>query len=172
MDIGSILLILSVFVLVVMFIGKPVLDHRSTGVSELDRSRSALMAERERLLDALQELDFDFSLGKIQQEDYSLQRTEMLKKGKDILQDLDSVEVRMAAARPRVSDAIEKAIADRRAAVVGGPRQPVAADDEAERVIAARKRDRSERSAGFCPQCGNAVQQSDKFCSKCGTVLS
>jgi hypothetical protein len=153
-----------------MFIGKPVLDHRATAVSDLDRSRSALMAEREQLLDALQELDFDFSLGKIQQEDYSLQRREMLEKGKDILQDLESVEVQVAASRPRVSDAIEKAIADR-AQPSTAARQPIAADD-GERVIAARKRERSERSAGFCPQCGNAVQQSDKFCSKCGTVLA
>lgn len=172
MDLGSFLILLSFFALVAMFVLKPIVDHRSTSVTKLDQKRSALLAERDHLLDILQELDFDFKLGKIQEEDYRLQRTEMLQNGKDLLQQIDDLESRITANRPKVSDAVEKAIAARRAAAAAGPRQPVSADDDLERMIAARKRERTEKSAGFCPQCGQPAQQSDKFCSKCGTSLA
>jgi len=172
MDLGSILLIFSVFLLVAVFIGKPVLDRRVSEVSESDQTRSSLLAEREQLLDTLQELDFDFKLGKIPENVYPVQRTRLLQRGAEILKKLDAVDEVITARRPQVSDAVEKAIADRRKAAGAGPKQPVAADDDVERLIAARKRDRNDRTAGFCPNCGQAVLQTDKFCSKCGHTLS
>ncbi len=36
------------------------------------------------------------------------------------------------------------------------------------RLIANRRRARSEKSSGFCPQCGKPIQKSDRFCPKCG----
>ncbi|HWQ84225.1 MAG TPA: zinc ribbon domain-containing protein, partial [Anaerolineales bacterium] len=48
----------------------------------------------------------------------------------------------------------------------------LAADDSIEVALAQRRRQRQEKSAGFCPQCGGPVQKSDRFCPKCGTVLS
>ena len=44
-------------------------------------------------------------------------------------------------------------------------------DDELEALLANRRRERQEKSAGFCPQCGGALQQSDRFCPKCGASL-
>lgn len=171
MDLGSLLILLSLFALVAMFIIKPIVDHRAVSVTDMDQKRSSLLAERDHLLDALEELDFDFKLGKIQADDYRIQRTEMLQDGKELLQEIDALEARINSSRPKISDAVEKAIANRRAAATAGPRQPVSADDDLERMIAARKRERVEKSAGFCPQCGQPVQKSDKFCSKCGTTL-
>lgn len=172
MDLGSILILLSLFVIVSMFVARPIVDRRAVSVTELEQKRSSLLAEQDHLLDALQELDFDFKLGKVREDDYRFQRMEMLRKGKMILQQIDELEHRITASRPKISDDIEKAIAARRAAAAAaGRRQPVSADDELERMIAARKRDRSEKPAGFCPQCGQPIVQSDKFCSKCGTPL-
>ena len=169
MDLGSILLILSVFVLVGFFNARPLLDKGGSFVSASDQTRSSLLAEREQLLDALQELDFDYKLGKIPEHIYPAQRTKLLQRGAEILKKLDAVEV---ARQPPLSDAVDRAIADRRAAARSGPQQPVTADDDVERLIAARKRERTEASAGFCPQCGQAIQKADKFCSKCGHTLA
>jgi hypothetical protein len=170
LDLGAILLLLSVLVVVGFVIARPFFDHKATAASELDRERSALLAEREQVLDALQELDFDFTLGKIAEEDYPAQRAVLLQRGSEVLQRLDAFEAKKPGLP--VSDAVEKAIADRRAAVNGGPRQPVAEDDEIERLVAARKRELAGRPAGFCHQCGQAIHQSDKFCSKCGALLN
>jgi ribosomal protein S27AE len=38
-------------------------------------------------------------------------------------------------------------------------------------LIASRRRERLEKAAGFCPQCGKPVQISDKFCPRCGASL-
>ena len=171
MDTGSILLIASVLLLTAMFIGKPLLDRDSKEISDRDRQRSSLLAEREQVLNILQELDFDFKLGKIQQDDYAVQRTQLLTKGSVILKELEAVENAIRKSRPK-SDDVERAIANRRAASASGPKQPLVADDELERKIAARRRDRNDSSAGFCPQCGQAIQMSDKFCSKCGATIS
>ncbi len=170
MDAGSILLILSVALLVGFVIARPLFDPKAIRNTAQDQERSSLLAEREQVLDALQELDFDHTLGKITEEDYPGQRATLLRRGVEVLKRLDALEAETPAAP--VSDAVEKAIADRQASVNGGPRQPVAADDEIERLIASRRRDLARRPTGFCHQCGQAVHQSDKFCSKCGASLN
>lgn len=170
MDLGSVLLILSVAILAGLLVARPFFDRHALGEPGPNQERSALLAERERVLDALQELDFDQVLGKIAAEDYPAQRAVLLQQGTEVLKKLDAVEAETPDAA--ISDVVEQAIADRRAAVNGGPRQPVAADDEIERLIASRRRDLAGRPAGFCHQCGQAVHQADKFCSKCGASLA
>jgi hypothetical protein len=46
-----------------------------------------------------------------------------------------------------------------------------AADNEVEKMIIERKKERSERSAGFCPKCGQPIQQSDQYCPGCGAKV-
>lgn len=167
MDTGALFLILAVVLMVGFYVARPFMDRSASAVSAADQERSSLLAERERVLDALQELDFDYRLGKIPEEDYPGQRSLLVQRGAAVLERLDALE----AIRKPVSDAVEKAIADRRANANAGPRQPVAADDEVERMIAARRREQSSKPTGFCPHCGQAVHQTDKFCSKCGNPL-
>jgi hypothetical protein len=169
MDTGSILLILSVALLAAFTVSRPFMERSAGNTGLPDKERSSLLAERERVLDALQELDFDHALGKIPEGDYPVQRAALLRKGADVLERLDALGPETPQAP--ISDAIERAIADRRESVKAGPRQPVAADDEIERLIASRRRDLAGRPTGFCHQCGQAVHQADKFCSKCGASL-
>ena len=68
MDIGSIFLILAILVPVVIFITRPILEHSATVVTDEEHQYSALLAERDRVLLALQELEFDHDLGKIPEE--------------------------------------------------------------------------------------------------------
>ncbi len=184
MDLGSIFLILSLLLLVVLFISRPLLENRSVAVSQEEHEMSALLAERDRLLNALQELDFDYALGKIPEADYPAQRAALVQRGVDVLRRLD--EMQEDSSTQDMEERIEAAIMARRAdaeavaapaglngagmlrpsAVAAGP------DDELEALIASRRRGRKEKSAGFCPQCGGAVQKSDRFCPKCGTKVS
>ncbi|HUF36921.1 MAG TPA: zinc ribbon domain-containing protein [Anaerolineales bacterium] len=170
MDAGSILLILSLALIVGWVIVRPFFDGSAIQTTGRDKERSSLLAERERILEALKELDFDFTLGKISEGDYPDQRDFLVRKGVAVLERLDALGPETQP--PAVSDAVEKAIADRRAATNGGPRQPIAADDEIERLIASRRRELAGKPAGFCHQCGQSIHQSDKFCSKCGASLN
>lgn len=199
--IGSIFFLLAMTLIVVLFVAKPFFQHekkRRAGDLSIqddnDHQRSTLLAERDRVLTALHELDFDYAMGKIPQEDYPEQRTVLLHTGAEVLRQLDVLSipdaangkdtaVRAASQAESIEDRIEAAVAARRAdsgrkaqpagiaVAVQLVRNGTSAADELEELIARRKRQRKESSAGFCPRCGKPVQKSDKFCSKCGNNL-
>jgi rubrerythrin len=184
MDLGSLFLILALALLAGVFISRPFFDRKFSqawipaprpGRTEKQHAQpdhehlySSLMAEYERLLAALQELEFDFNMGKIPPEDYPEQRMQLLKSGASVLKHLDELveniepetpEARMEAAAVAISLSGEQTSA--------GVREV----DDLEALITARRRKRNEKSAGFCPKCGRPVQTSDVFCPRCGCKL-
>jgi hypothetical protein len=196
MDLGSIFLILALIVLVGLFISRPFLRSQvvENPRTDTEQHRSALLAERDRLLNALQELDFDQGLGKIPAEDYPEMRSDLTRRAAGVLRELDLDTTGPTIEKPE--DWVERAVAARRAdafaanasaANVPAANVPVAnapalvtpaiagggtvAADEVEELIARRRNQRQERSAGFCPKCGKPVQKSDRFCSRCGQTL-
>ncbi len=181
MDIGSIFLILALLILVIVFVSRPLFDRNRqiSAAGEEEHELSHLMAERDRILNALQELDFDHALGKIPDEDYPSQRAFLLQRGAQVLRSLD--EMQAQESDQDIEARIEAAIAARRADTAARKEtepEPVlamagaSADDELELMLSNRRRARQEKSAGFCPQCGGPVQKSDRFCPKCGNSLA
>ena len=175
MDIASILLILAVAVLVAMYVSRPFFSRtpvvKTVDADPRERELSALLAERDRLLTALQELEFDQALGKIPAEDYPEQRAALLAAGAEVYRKLDEMEETAPAAS--AEDRLEAAVAARRADAVRTGQAPIPPrpSDDLEARIAARRSQRQEKSAGFCPGCGNPVQKSDRFCPRCGKTL-
>jgi hypothetical protein len=169
MDFGSIFLILSLAIVVALFVSQPLLGKRPAVNQQSqrqaraeDHDRSALLAERDRLLNALHDLDFDNTLGKIPEEDYPVQRAVLLKAGAEVLRKLDA----MGYKEESRSDASRVGKAQRKEwPVIAEP------DDELEEMIAAYRKERQEKSAGFCPKCGKPLRKSDQFCSRCGTSI-
>jgi hypothetical protein len=193
MDLGSLFLILSLAILVALFVSRPVYQrsqakkHPSEVSSEgkHEQEISALLAERDRILNTLQELDFDHAVGKIPEEDYPAQRAALVRHGAEVLRKLDIAQgtaqdeqASLASGDDRISR-LEAAVVERREQAVtqagagsNGRRTPAgAADDPLEARIGARRRARQEKAAGFCPQCGYPIQKSDQFCPKCGVRL-
>ncbi len=110
------------------------------------RQRADLLAARNSLYRALQELDFDRETNKVSDEDYAVQRYRLVAQGVATLQRLDAL-----PALPD-DDPIEAAVR----AFRGG-----------ETAAAPSK------SAGrFCARCGAAAAAADKFCGACGARLS
>lgn len=190
MDLGSIFLILALLILVGMFIGRPLFEQKreiSTvgAIDEREHQRSALLAERDRILNAIQELDFDNALGKIPAEDYPGQRQRLLVNGAAVLRQLDALETGAPPDDASAEDLLEAAIAARRVEqiehtavdhtsddLVGRAASADVEDDELEAMLARRRRARQEKAAGFCHKCGGPVRKSDKFCPKCGAKIS
>lgn len=170
MELGAIFLILAVLILVGMYLYAPFISRgQSIGIQE-SHQLSPLLAERDRVINALQELDFDFNLGKIPAEDYPSQRASLLQQGVEILRQLD--ELAPAKKGDDNEARIEKAVAARRADASASTAALTLTDDDIESMIAARRREHKDKSAGFCPRCGKPVLVMDRFCPSCGKSLT
>lgn len=195
MDIGSILLILALLVLVGLFVSRPLsAEPKKTrrqnarqvaDANAADHAHSMLLAERDRVLDSLQELSFDYTLGKIPEKEYPAQRAALLAQGAEILRQIDaSLPESEMQTEQSAEDRLEAAIAARRAqtqpaeALVqstagNGRGRGVSAaiaepDEDLEVLLANRRRQQQEKAAGFCHKCGGPLRKSDRFCPKCG----
>ena len=169
MEFTAILVSLALLILVAVYLYAPFVQRRARRVTEEEHELSALLAERDRVINSLQELDFDYKLGKIPEADYPDQRSTLLQRGADILRQIDSIAPEPASATD-VDTRIEKGIAARRAdaSLV----KPEVNDEDLESMIAARRKSHKERSSGFCPKCGKPVMVSDRFCPSCGKSLA
>lgn len=168
MELSTIFLLLAILILVGLYLYSPFIA-RSRRAADEAHELSALMAERDRVINALQELDFDFQLGKIPGEDYPAQRAALLQKGADILRKLDELAPASSTGRD-VEARIEKEAAARRADAAA--QKPEPGDEELEEMIASRRQLRKDKSAGFCPKCGKPVLVTDRFCPSCGKSLT
>jgi hypothetical protein len=171
MDLGAILLLIALLMGVSLYLAAPLMRNHSRSVQQETQEASSLMAERDRIINALQELDFDFKLGKIPEEDYPAQRAELLQLGTGVLKKLDDITSTLA---PYGGDGteesrLEKAAAARQADAPGKSERIT--DDDIESMLAARRKARKTKSAGFCPRCGKPVLTTDLFCPNCGKAL-
>jgi hypothetical protein len=169
MEIAAVLLTLGVLILVGLYLYAPLLERQARRVTAEDHELSSLLAERDRVVNSLQELDFDFNLGKIPDGEYPAQRATLLQKGADILRQIDSFSPKSGSTQDAESR-LEKAIATRRADTSSNPSELT--DDAIESMIVSRRKSRNGKSAGFCPKCGKPVLATDKFCPSCGKPLS
>lgn len=192
MDLGSFLLIIALLLIVGIYVSRPLMEKSSeistTILDDVDHQRSTLMAERDRILNALQELDFDHALGKVPEKDYPKQRIDLLDKGAEVLRELDillpstevmqtedRLEAVIAAHRKRVSQSPLAENWDEKAMETpptSGKSALILPDDDLELILADRRRARKGKAAGFCPKCGGPLQKSDQFCPKCGHKIT
>ena len=160
MEPGAIFLVLGVLVIVVLFVAQPFAKHWRVTVQS-SHEISTLLAERERALTALMELDFDNGIGKIPAEEYSIQRAGLIQKGSDILRQLDEIQ---AAKSSPFEESVEPAAVEQH---VNLP-----SDEDLEDLIAKRRAMRKQKTAGFCHNCGKPILQSDQFCPSCGQITN
>lgn len=87
MAIGSLLIFLALLVLVALIVARPL--YLTEEDAFLDSESSQWLAERERVLDALAELDADWTMGKVPKDIYAEQRGLLLAKGAIALEELE-----------------------------------------------------------------------------------
>ena len=162
MDLGAIFLLVLVLVFIILFVTRPFLDRRRIQAGKKNLKLSSLLADRDRLLTAIEELDSDQALEKIPPEEYPRQRADLLHQGSEVLRQIDAL----------ISITSKKMI-DETANYPDDSLPVIAAltDDELEDMLAKRRSIRKEKTAGFCPKCGKPVLSSDVFCPSCGHAL-
>ena len=177
----SLILVLFVVILIVLFVTEPFTRRRRRKV-EGSQVLSSLLAERDRVLTALKELDFDNSLGKIPVESYPEQRLSLVQQGAQILRSIDQLApVPEPLPEPvptgplETGDPVEAFLAARRtrhsADLAVDKVAQAEAQDEAENLIARRRQNRTGTGIGtgkFCSHCGRSLLADDRFCPGCG----
>jgi hypothetical protein len=140
MTTGSILLAIALFMVLLLYLLRPFLTP--SPANEPIKPQQRLLAEKERVLDQIRALDFDYTAGKIPDDIYQAQRSHLIHEAAHVLQQLDN----QTAAPTDIEAAIETAVA--------------------------RLRQISSNGQGeFCPQCGRSTDPNDKFCAACGHQL-
>lgn len=147
MDIGSILIGLSVVAVVVVYILQPILLREGRAVTDEDRRLSQLKADRDRTINMVKELDMDHAMKKISESDYLEQRAELMTRGAAILREIDEL------------GGLED----------GGTLQDL--DTEIEAAVSRLRQGEGDEVGRFCPACGESVSPEDQFCTHCGVAL-
>jgi hypothetical protein len=163
MNLGVLFLLLALVLLVGTLVARPFLSNREKSFRTKDQAfdssaahhRSSLLAEKERLLAAIQELEFDHTSGKVSDDDFSEQRSELIREASHVAGVLSHEFPGEIAQNNQERE----------------PGSPTSNYDELEELIAKRRLQLNQKSTGFCPKCGKAVLESDRFCPKCGHTL-
>jgi hypothetical protein len=182
MEIVVALIGLTMAVIVAAYIAAPFTARSRVIAVPEETLREKLQAERDTVLFALRDLDFDFQTGKLGEADYRATRERYAARGVEILKELDALgdEGKSPAA---VADEIEAAVQARRKAK---PVPSALKEDDIEAAVRARRQSArgapqsttlapAVTSAGVrtqCPECGRPIDPSDRFCARCGAALT
>ena len=157
MDLGSLLVILAVFVVAAAFIARPLVEGHGSEIGPEERRISALKAERDQVLDSILEIEMDQAMGKLSPEDFQAQRGLMVGRGAALLKELAGLEDHPPTPSPTGLD--------------GAGDETAGAERELEAEVMRLRGTAASTSEGFCGQCGEAVQAGDRFCTHCGASL-
>jgi hypothetical protein len=94
MSIGGVFLLLAFIVGVGTLVIWPLLTQRESGAppETPQHALTALQAQREAILIALRDLDFDYQTGKLIEADYQAQRDLLMERGAVVLREIDAVQ--------------------------------------------------------------------------------
>lgn len=147
MTLTSFIIVLFIFIMAGLIVLRPFLDGVGGKISRTAGVYDSLLAERERLLSAIEDLDLDLELKKISSAEHDQDRNTLLLQAADVLKELDRVSKPKSGKKAHVKDK---------------------GDDELEKMIQDRRKKLKEQKAITCSSCGNAIAADDQFCSNCG----
>ena len=160
MNIGSLLVALAIVIAVLPFVLEPLLRKPAKNALSLSTANGNDPTEEHRaVLLALRDLDFDYQLGQVTEEDYKLLRAQLVAQAARFLQQQE-----------QVSD-------ERIEALIRARRQARAQHGEClECGHGLSGEDRFCPRCGTpvpqpCPECGHSLSPEDRFCSRCGYAL-
>ncbi len=128
------------------------------GASGNALTASSLTARRDSIYGALADLDFDRSIGKLNDDDYQVVRSQLMAQAVDVLKQIDTAST---------SAASEASI-----------------ESDVEALVRARRKEAPARQSGgrqgalvgsinvYCTGCGSALKPDDDFCGKCGRPVA
>ncbi|MGB7292303.1 MAG: zinc ribbon domain-containing protein [Thermodesulfobacteriota bacterium] len=122
-----------------------------------------LTSEKELLYTALNDIEFDYGLGKLSREDYDELKREYQAKAVSVLKEID--EISKGLHSTELEDELEKEITAIRKSKSHDENE---IEDE---ILKARKQHNDKNRYLTCINCGRQYSAGDLFCSRCGIGL-
>jgi hypothetical protein len=151
MSFASFLIVAFIFILTGLFIMRPFLVQSESKGRSSSSLYDSLIAERERLLSAIEELELELDLKKISEKEYIRNRDILLVEAAEVLKKLDKYQKKHKIKNVKISTQTE--------------------EDDLERLIAERRKQLKTQSFRTCTNCEKEVGDNDQFCSHCGEAL-
>ncbi len=126
-----------------------------------------LLGRKDALLQAIKELEFDYRVGKISDEDYHRLDQRMRRQAIGLIQQIE----RVAPESASLDEQLESIIAQFRQTThaVSTPVAPALSSTAAPAALAPAV---SPADARFCTECGKPVGATHKFCAHCGAPVA
>ncbi|MBX7152262.1 zinc ribbon domain-containing protein [bacterium] len=143
-----------------IFVFKPLLDKTFVPFDLKDdrtKKLEALINHKNKIYADIKDLDFEFGIGKMAENDYRSLRGECLKEVSNVMKQIDALQEGVpVAGNGKITDAyIEDLIRQKRQHAVAGEAVIITSRDE----------------MLTCSSCGRENHVDAKFCSECGTKL-
>lgn len=170
MLVGAIFLTLALAVAVTLYIVMPLWDNRTSDelmprkeILSRQYQRSTLLADRDRLLSSLLELDADYELKKIPVGEYAPLRERLVREAAHTLRQLDEINLSgKHAPSPDKQDDLEELIALRKQQLVEGETDLPDMNNQPGEATAFQ---------AYCTYCGKPLMPGDKYCPACGSKI-
>lgn len=158
---GGVIVAAIISLVAILFAVWPLLQPgRSRMVVEDDRL-TELIGRKESTLKAIKDLEFDYRVGKMDDEDFQTHDQRLRRQAIILIQQIE----KMAPESVKLDQTLEQQIAARRRTQAQAPApapsarpQPVA--------------NGNAKPARFCVECGTALEQTHKFCPQCGAAVA
>lgn len=166
------LLISSVAILAVAW---PLLKKGPTPVLVEDDRLVELLHRKDQVMTSIKDLEFDYRVGKLSEEDYQLYDQRLRRQAVGLLQQIEKV----APEAARLDASLEEAILRQRkvapAAESAAP-MSIATSQSSTAAMAANTQHAAATvqpngNVRFCTNCGNQIAPHHKFCSNCGAAV-
>jgi hypothetical protein len=151
MELGSLLIVILLFFLSGLFVLRPFLVKTESKGRAGTTLRDSLVAEKERLLQAIEEIDLEFELEKISAAEHTRNRDLLMVEAAGVLNELDQLPKSKSGKKQKTA--------------------PVQEDDVLEKMIAERRKQLKSDQSLKCPHCDGTVEKGAQFCSHCGGAL-
>lgn len=136
-----------------------------------------LLGRKDATLRAIKELEFDYHVGKIDEEDYQRMDQRLRRQAIGYMQQIE----KLAPDTSALDDALEAEIAKRRkvqkpvaqhgAAQTGAASAGAAVNGHGE-ARPVKQQEVADGQPHFCTNCGAALEPTHKFCANCGTPVN